>query len=829
MITQPFLFQLKVQRVHETCLFELAWGQGQQLGAELPYPEPLMQRYRDWQRIYLSFYKTALRGRIAAVGTVTPGEADWHTKLVQAEAKLLSEFHRWLRQGELFEIRSELARTAVRLRESGVCNPEETCLTIFLTCNVLDLERLPWEAWEIGAELATAGKIRIARTPLNVRAATGMTHGTQRRGKARILAILGDETGLNFEADRRAVRSLAAIAEVEFVGWQPGCDPAVLKAEIGQALTDERGWEMLFFAGHSNEAPSTGGELAIAPGVALSMRELVPKLHFAIARGLRFALFNSCNGLDLAASLIDLGLSQVVVMREPVHNQVAQAFLLRFLQVLATYKDAHEALLNACQELKVNKNFTYPSAHLVPSLFCHPEAVPFCLQPYGWQQQVRQWLPTQRESAILATFLLLSLLPPLQNWLLQSRMLAQAVYRAATHQFAPVASPSVLLVQIDETSVQRAEISDPYPMDRRYLAQLIQQVAALDAQVVGVDYLLDRPHPDHDAYLTQAIKTSVAQTGTWFVFAATETTHPTSPEIGIHAIGIANPGWSLQGYVNALPQYLRLLPAGEDCFQSCPFVYLLAGVQLLKQQASDPELPQPGLQNSTNLRSQILTYLNQHPQNAALAFWHQLRLPAITRFSEQFGQLWLRPINDLSLPPPQVYDPIPAWKLLDPNLDRATLRSQMQQQVVLIASGGYAEAGINATGTDNLPVPWAIALWQELLHPAGNPATTSAGFTGGEAQAYMIHNLLTQHLVIPIPDLWMVALAGLCGKGVTLMLKKHPNQKRWWRAGVVGGVLLYGLVGLQVYITTAVLLPWFLPSMTLCFYVIPDIKRMTNV
>jgi hypothetical protein len=34
------------------------------------------------------------------------------------------------------------------------------------------------------------------------------------------LAILGDDTGLNFQADKQAVRSLCSIAEVEFVGWQ---------------------------------------------------------------------------------------------------------------------------------------------------------------------------------------------------------------------------------------------------------------------------------------------------------------------------------------------------------------------------------------------------------------------------------------------------------------------------------------------------------------------------------------------------------------------------------------------------------------------------------
>jgi hypothetical protein len=58
MVSSSSVFQLKIQQVEQTCLFELSWGQGQRLAARLQYPELLGQRYGDWQRIYLSFYKT---------------------------------------------------------------------------------------------------------------------------------------------------------------------------------------------------------------------------------------------------------------------------------------------------------------------------------------------------------------------------------------------------------------------------------------------------------------------------------------------------------------------------------------------------------------------------------------------------------------------------------------------------------------------------------------------------------------------------------------------------------------------------------------------------
>src|SRR4028119_2039735 len=256
------VFHLKVQRVEQVCLFELSWGQGQRLNVEVPFPEILIAHYQQWNTNYLSFYKTALRGRVAAKGNIAPPPVDWHAKLVEAEAKLLYEFYQWLRSSELYEIRSTLAQ-AVR---EGERRSDAPPVDVFLSCNPLDLARLPWEAWEIGAEFAAKGRIRIVRTPLNIQGKTAAPPHRDR--KARVLVILGDDTGLNFQADREAVKSLYPVAEVEFVGWQPGKDIDALKAEIVNAITDERGWEVLFFAGHSNETALTGGELAIAPGVS---------------------------------------------------------------------------------------------------------------------------------------------------------------------------------------------------------------------------------------------------------------------------------------------------------------------------------------------------------------------------------------------------------------------------------------------------------------------------------------------------------------------------------------------------------------------------------
>ncbi len=63
-------FHLKVQRIEQVCVFDLSWSKGQHLNVTLPYPQNLTVLYQEWQQIYLTFYKTALRGKVAETGVL---------------------------------------------------------------------------------------------------------------------------------------------------------------------------------------------------------------------------------------------------------------------------------------------------------------------------------------------------------------------------------------------------------------------------------------------------------------------------------------------------------------------------------------------------------------------------------------------------------------------------------------------------------------------------------------------------------------------------------------------------------------------------------------
>jgi hypothetical protein len=436
------MIRLKVFRVEQVCFFELVWGSGQQITAQLAYPETLTQLYETWQHCYLDFYQTigstSVRGRVKSSGTLSAAPIDHRAKLVAAEAAFLAEFYDWLKSRELLDLRSQIAKiaqdTAQEIAQDRLAPDKSEYLNLFLTCEPLALARFPWETWEILGEFGQRSVLRMIRTPANLR---HRPTGKGRSGKMRILVILGDETGLSFQAETKALKSLERLAEVQFEGWRVGETTAGLKERIANRLTETAGWDILFFAGHSNESVLTGGELAIAPQTSIFLNEIKPQLLKAKDNGLQFAIFNSCKGLDLANTLLDLGLSQVAIMREPIHNSVAQEFLIQFIQSLVKQSNnqsntVQDSILTACEYLKLERNLTYPSSYFVPSFFCHPETVPFMPRTIGISQTLKQLIPSPKAAIVLAGLSVVSLMTPVQDLLLDGRLYVQAPNHPAT-------------------------------------------------------------------------------------------------------------------------------------------------------------------------------------------------------------------------------------------------------------------------------------------------------------------------------------------------------------------------------------------------------------
>ena len=805
-------FNLKIQLIEKTCLFELTWGEGQQINTTLTYPQSIDIIYHEWQQCYLKFYKNSFRGKVAEIGTIAPPPIDWRAKLVEIETKFLTEFRHWLRSAELYQIRSTIANNSNQT-ESRLPG---TKTNIFITCNSLELERLPWEAWDIGNEFAINSDIRIVRKPININQPTA---NNIRHRKARILAILGDDTGLGFQEEKKALKSLEKKIDVKFVGWEPGKDINQLKQDIVDALSDKFGWDILFFAGHSNETNLTGGELVIAPNTAIYLSEIETALNIAKNNGLKFAIFNSCSGLSIANKLIDLGFSQVAIMREPIHNQVAVEFFIQFSQALGEYKDVHQSLRDAREYLK-RENIRYPSSYLVPSLFRHPAANLFRIQPSGFRQQIKQWFPNNREIVTIGALAILSCFPSFQDALRDWQIGLQSAYRQVTHQIpSEKLFPPIFLIHVDEKSLNEAGTSAYKfnPIDKSYLAKIINKLTEVNANVVGINYLLDRK-TDEDKILKESIQKSRKNNNLLFVFGSQFDEY--NQEQGIRN-NIATLNQVLQGYVDTIPEHLSLLDKDSDCTKTCPFTYLLALTHSFLQ-----EKPNSFFQSEENgdLRTKMIKYININSDiSYQTKYLNQLRLNPLTSNSETFGQTWLYPIIDFSIPSDRVYQRISANDFLKKE-NTSFNQEKLKQQIVLIGAGGYPEAGLTRNKPDSYPSPKGVAYWR-LQNTNKNYIPT---ITGVEINAYRIHNLLKQRLVTPIPNLWMIGIAVLFGKGIQIFLAQRRFNKRdkiIFFSSLITGNIAYALTTMQLYISGSIFIPLFLPSAVFWFYLLTQRKN----
>jgi CHASE2 domain-containing sensor protein len=795
------VFQLSVQRIEQRCRFELSGGDLPRQTAELDYPQDLDPLYQAWQATYLTYYQR-LRGEKVTSGQIAsgaiPAPGDARQQLVEAEVRLLDTFHRWLKSAELHDIRAAIARAA----HSGPTTAPQW-VDVCLRCVPLDLTRLPWETWEIGMELGVPRRIRIAREPQNIR--QGVIRPIRRR--ARILAIVGGARDLNLAQDIEAIFALESVAHVELFDGHQEDQPAELRRAICQRIADPAGWDILFFAGHSNESPLMGGEIRVATNCSLSVKDLERSLIEAQHNGLQFAVFNSCNGLDIAQSLIDLGLSQVAIMREPIHDRVAHQFIKQFLTSLADYKDVHESLLDACEYLKQQENeLDYPSAHWVPSLFRHPSAELFRIQPFGWRHRLQRRLPTRGESMGLAACLFVSLLPPVQDLLLDGRLWVQTLNRQLTGGIPTQVEAPILVVKVDPRSLAAANIENPRPIPQDYLGDIIANLSERNAAIVGIDYLLDdaeaEPTPDQRAQLKQAIA-EASQHQTQLVFAYYESEKSEYTRQGIVSDELIPFEDARHGDITFYPSLLDLPASGTSCGSSeqiCPFAYELA--RLYHQSAAaHTAVPLAQSAASSAPQGQVI---------ASAAFPTPASAPqnlfGITSFSELFLQAWFHPVVDFSLPPDRAYRSVSACELLNQCSGEGNTLTDLSDRVVMIVPGGYGEAGIGEE-KDTLPPPAAWSVWKQ-----------DAPFTGGEVHAYMLHHLLTDYRVYPVPDLWMILLMALVAKELRLRMPSAPQRRQQWQIAIGLGSLGYGVLCLQIFQGVGIVVPIVLPVTVLGLY-----------
>ncbi len=140
-------------------------------------------------------------------------------------------------------------------------------------------------------------------------------------------------------------------------------------------MWDDLGWDIFFFAGHSNSnADGTIGTIELNENETLSINNFQEALKAARERGLQIAVFNSCDGLGLANTLVELNLPQIIVMRETVPDEVAREFLRDFLTAFAKKNCSLDAAVKEARRKLENFEAKFQGVQWLPVIAQHPAA-----------------------------------------------------------------------------------------------------------------------------------------------------------------------------------------------------------------------------------------------------------------------------------------------------------------------------------------------------------------------------------------------------------------------------------------------------------------------
>ncbi len=313
---------------------------------KLPAAPKLAATQKRWQRLYTARNQDqSLRIHLLETEGLRYSEHDFS----DCCTLLCTQLNAWLNTAEFLNIdrtlRTELKRT--------------DDIQIILETTDAQIRKLPWHLWQLLADYPNA---ELTFSALDWRPLPSVYSRTA--AQSRILATFGNHEGLDLTADLAALNSLSNthLCLLE--------SPSL--SDLHETLWQPQGWDIFFFAGHSQTEGETG-IINLNRQERLTIEQIKHALSKAIANGLKIAIFNACDGLGLAQQLSELAIPYIVVMREPVPDAVAQQFLRYLLTAFAEGMPFHLAMREARQRLSGLDN-EIPCASWLPVIWQNPTA-----------------------------------------------------------------------------------------------------------------------------------------------------------------------------------------------------------------------------------------------------------------------------------------------------------------------------------------------------------------------------------------------------------------------------------------------------------------------
>ncbi|MCC3430749.1 MAG: protein kinase [Microcoleus sp. PH2017_04_SCI_O_A] len=338
---------------------------------KLPQSPEIREHYELWKSGYLARVDP-MRSATRIGGYTSPNPAI--KEIATHTRKLESNINKWLNSHHMSPIRDELL--------SELTDPREEIRFIFKTKDP-NLQRLPWHSWDVFHRKNCAKASASLFLPVRKQPPIP-------REKVKVLAVfgkketVGNTTIIKTEKDWESLHNfLSRDSNGEIIRLdEPTCE------KLGEEI-EKQSPQIFFFAGHSSsEDDAARGVIELNQDESITIDHLKYDISGAVKHGLQLAIFNSCDGLGIAQQLSNLGVPNVIVMREIVPDEVAQKFLQRFLEAFVAGNSVSLAVRKAREKLNRLEN-RFPGVTFLPVSFQNPAEAPLTWQALGGVQSRR--------------------------------------------------------------------------------------------------------------------------------------------------------------------------------------------------------------------------------------------------------------------------------------------------------------------------------------------------------------------------------------------------------------------------------------------------------
>ncbi|NJM18233.1 MAG: CHASE2 domain-containing protein [Richelia sp. SL_2_1] len=360
-------------------------------------------------------------------------------------------------------------------------------IRVLISTESIQLKKLPWHLWDLIDRDYPKAEVILSADNLEQ---ISIPQTSIYRHKIKILAILGNSDGIDISQDRQLLENLNNANTTFLVQPRP--------QDISEQLWNQN-WNILFFAGHSQTEADTG-RIYLNSEDSLTIPELRYALRNAVSKGLQLAIFNSCDGLGLVGELQDLHIGQIIVMKEPVPDFVAQQFLKYFLTTFSSGESIYSAVRTAREKLQ-GLEAEYPGASWLPIICEHPT-----IRPMQWKQSTNFPYKSWR-TLLLTTLLITTLVMSVRRLGILQKWELQAYDQLMRSRLDEPPNQRLLVVGIKET-----DFALPEQQNRKgsladsALDKLLTKLQPHQPRVIGLDIFRDFPvNPEQQQLKTRLL------------------------------------------------------------------------------------------------------------------------------------------------------------------------------------------------------------------------------------------------------------------------------------------------------------------------------------